>query len=50
MHNFNQQKFNLPDRRIAKIFLFRLIYGGTEWSYAKDPDYNWISDSSTGET
>lgn len=45
MHNFNQQKFNLPDRRIAKIFLFRLIYGGTEWSYAKDPDYNWISDS-----
>lgn len=45
MHSINQAKFKLPDRRIAKIFLFRLIYGGTEWSYAKDPDYNWISDS-----
>jgi DNA polymerase I-like protein with 3'-5' exonuclease and polymerase domains len=45
MHSINQEKFKLPERRIAKIFLFRLIYGGTEWSYAKDPDYNWISDS-----
>lgn len=45
MHNVNKERFNLPERRIAKIFLFRLIFGGTEWSYAKDPDYNWISDS-----
>jgi len=44
MHAINQEKFQLRDRVTAKKFLFRLIYGGTEWSYAKDPDFNWISD------
>lgn len=42
-HTINQRTFNLPDRRIAKIFVFRLIYGGSEWSYSLDPDFNWIS-------
>src|SRR3990167_8882348 len=42
-HLVNQRAFNLPDRRIAKIFVFRLIYGGNEWSYSLDPDFNWIS-------
>ena len=44
IHSRNQSAFNLPERRIAKIFLFRLIYGGSCWSYALDPQYNWISD------
>ena len=28
-HAENQRTFNLPERRIAKIFVFRLIYGGS---------------------
>lgn len=42
-HSENQKAFNLPSRVIAKIFVFRLIYGGTCWSYVFDPDFNWIS-------
>ena len=42
-HSLNQRTFNLPDRKIAKIFVFRLIYGGSEWSYSADPDFSWIS-------
>lgn len=42
-HAINQQAFGLPERRIAKIFVFRLIYGGSKWAYALDPDFNWIS-------
>ena len=42
-HSDNQKAFNLPERVIAKIFLFRLVYGGTEYSYCLDPDFNWIS-------
>lgn len=45
MHTLNQETFGFPNRTIAKIFLFRLIYGGSCWSYALDPDYNWISKS-----
>ena len=39
LHADNQIKFNLPSRLIAKIFMFRLIYGGTAYSYAHDPDF-----------
>jgi DNA polymerase I-like protein with 3'-5' exonuclease and polymerase domains len=42
-HARNQETFGLPERRIAKIFVFRLIYGGSKWAYALDPDFNWIS-------
>lgn len=42
-HAVNQKAFGLPERRIAKIFVFRLIYGGSKWAYALDPDFNWIS-------
>lgn len=42
-HTVNQMAFGLPERRIAKIFVFRLIYGGSKWAYALDPDFNWIS-------
>ena len=44
-HTVNQEVFGLPERRIAKIFVFRLIYGGSKWAYALDPDFNWISKS-----
>jgi DNA polymerase I-like protein with 3'-5' exonuclease and polymerase domains len=46
-HAENQLTFGLPERRIAKIFVFRLIYGGSKWAYALDPDFNWISKKAT---
>ena len=33
-HADNQQRFGLPSRIIAKTYLFRLIYGGSAFSYA----------------
>ena len=38
-HEDNRQRFALPSRLIAKKFKFRLIYGGTEYSYSVDPDF-----------
>lgn len=38
-HEDNRVRFNLPTRLIAKIFTFRLIYGGSAYSYAHDPDF-----------
>jgi len=43
IHGNNQARLKLPTRVIAKIFVFRLIYGGNEYSYSYDPDFNWIS-------
>ncbi len=43
IHAINQAKFGLPERRIAKIFVFRLAYGGQAYSYAHDTDFNFIS-------
>lgn len=45
IHGNNQQAFGLPSRLIAKVFKFRLIYGGTEFSYARDPDFIPVSSS-----
>ena len=45
MHEINRARFNLPERRIAKFFLFRLIYGGTAYAYAYDPDFTHVSSS-----
>lgn len=42
MHSDNQKRFNLPTRLIAKTFVFRLIYGGSAYSYANDPDFKDI--------
>ena len=39
IHTVNQEAFHLPSRLIAKIYLFRLIYGGTAYAYSKDPDF-----------
>ena len=37
MHSDNQTQFNLPERRDAKYLLFRILYGGTEYGFVKDP-------------
>lgn len=39
IHTANQKAFDLPSRLIAKIFLFRIIFGGTAFSFYKDPDF-----------
>ena len=44
-HAVNQAAFGLPDRTTAKIFVFRLIYGGSKWAYCLDPAFNWISNN-----
>jgi DNA polymerase I-like protein with 3'-5' exonuclease and polymerase domains len=38
-HSDNQERFKLPSRLIAKTFVFRLIYGGSAYSYAHDPNF-----------
>lgn len=42
VHSKNQKDFNLPSRLISKIFKFRLIYGGSAYSYANDPDFSSV--------
>lgn len=44
LHLDNQQRFGLPEKRVAKFFVFRLIFGGTAPAYCFDPDFNRISD------
>jgi DNA polymerase I-like protein with 3'-5' exonuclease and polymerase domains len=44
-HSLNQKAFNLPNRLIAKRFVFRLMYGGSAYSYANDPDFTDVSTS-----
>ena len=47
IHDANRVAFNLgegkPGRLVAKIFKFRLIYGGSAYSYAHDPDFTGVS-------
>lgn len=43
-HADNQLRFGLPSRLIAKTFVFRLIYGGSAYSYAMDPNFKDIGD------
>lgn len=42
-HSVNQAAFGLPTRLIAKTFVFRLIYGGTGYSYANDANFEGVS-------
>ena len=44
-HSDNQTKFNLPSRLIAKIFVFRLVYGGSAYAYSVDPDFESVRGS-----
>lgn len=45
LHTANQERFGLPSRLIAKTYLFRLLYGGSAYSYANDPDFSSVSKS-----
>jgi DNA polymerase-1 len=45
VHSNNQQRFGLPTRLTAKTYLFRLIYGGSAYSYSVDPDFVDVSTS-----
>lgn len=49
IHEVNRDRFKLgagkPGRLIAKIFKFRLIYGGSAYSYAHDSDFMGVSTS-----
>ena len=45
IHTDNQTRFGLPSRLIAKIFVFRLLYGGSAYSYANDTEFMPISKS-----
>jgi DNA polymerase-1 len=42
IHAANMKAFNLPSRLIAKVFIFRLIYGGSAYSYTHDPDFESV--------
>ena len=49
IHEANRDRFKLgdgkPGRLVAKIFKFRLIYGGSAYSYANDSDFQGVSRS-----
>ncbi len=49
IHDSNRIRFKLgegkPGRLVAKIFKFRLIYGGSAYSYANDSDFQGVSRS-----
>jgi DNA polymerase I-like protein with 3'-5' exonuclease and polymerase domains len=48
-HTDNQERFNLPSRLVAKTFVFRLIYGGSAYSYANDPNFKDIGNEAFWE-
>lgn len=39
LHTDNTKVFGLPSRLIAKKFLFRIIFGGTAYSFSADPEF-----------
>lgn len=45
IHSVNQEAFRLPSRLIAKTLQFRILYGGTEYGFVKDPDFTSCSTS-----
>ena len=45
MHTENMKLFGFPSRGIAKIFIFRLIFGGTAYAYAHDSQFVDVSTS-----
>lgn len=45
MHTANMKAFNLPSRLIAKVLMFRIMYGGSGYSFSKDPDFESVSTS-----
>ena len=51
IHEINRDSFKLGEgkagRLVAKVFKFRLLYGGSAYSYANDPDFRKVSTSQT---
>lgn len=45
-HTNNQERFGLPSRTIAKILLFRTIYGGSGYSFSIDPEFGYLGSES----
>jgi len=45
IHGRNQEAFDLPERVIAKILVFRILYGGTQYGFVKDSDFTRVSTS-----
>ena len=49
IHSRNQEAFGLPlgppGRLVAKVLVFRILYGGTQYGFVQDPDF--ISTSSS---
>lgn len=45
IHTKNQNDFHLPNRGVSKAFLFRCIYRGPAFAYARDPDFTHVSTS-----
>lgn len=45
IHENNRVAFNLPSRHIAKIFVFKLLYGASSYGFANDPDFFDVSKS-----
>ena len=39
LHADNQARFKLPDRLTSKRFIFKLLYGATDYGYFMDPDF-----------
>lgn len=44
-HELNRIAFDLPERRVAKFYLFRTIYRGSGFAFANDPDFMHVSTS-----
>lgn len=44
VHSNNEKELELPSRLIAKIFLFRVIFRGTGWAFARDNDFKHVSE------
>lgn len=45
LHANNQKAFGLPSRLVAKVLVFRILYGGGAYSFANDPDFTTTSTS-----
>lgn len=45
-HADNQKRFKLPSRVVAKILLFRTIFGGSGYSFANDADFGHLGSES----
>jgi DNA polymerase I-like protein with 3'-5' exonuclease and polymerase domains len=43
LHEANRSKFGLPTRLVAKTLVFRTLYGGSAYSFTKDPEFKSVS-------